>query len=212
MKAVRIATIGLTAALASATLTVAPAEASDSPAARAGTRSLATVLAADGNRFDKTWGDFDVLDRAVRTVLAAKPDSPVAVLADGDTRLTAFLPTDRAFRRLVRDLTGTAPHTERAVVTAAATRGVDTIEQVLLYHVVPGQTLTSGKVLKADDVELDTAEGGDIRVNIRKAGIFLRDDDPDDLNPRVIPSLLDINKGNRQVAHGITEVLRPSNL
>ena len=49
-------------------------------------------------------------------------------------------------------------------------------------------------------------------MNVRKAGIFLRDDDTDDQNPRVIPSLLDINKGNRQVAHGITEVLRPSNL
>ena len=82
----------------------------------------------------------------MRTVLDAKPASPVAVLADGSTRLTAFLPTDRAFRRLVRDLTGTAPDTERAVFTAAATLGVDTIEQVLLYHVVPGQTLTSGKV------------------------------------------------------------------
>ena len=30
----------------------------------------------------------------------------VAVLADGNTRLTAFLPTDRAFQRLVKDLTG----------------------------------------------------------------------------------------------------------
>ena len=212
MKAVRIATIGLTAALASTLVTLAPADAAEPPTARAGTRSLAAVLATDGNHFDKTWGDFDVLDRAVRTVLAAKPASPVAVLADGNTRLTAFLPTDRAFRRLVRDLTGTAPATERAVFAAAATLGVDTIEQVLLYHVVPGQTLTSGKVLKADGVELDTAEGGDIRVNIRTAGIFLRDDDTDDQNARVIPSLLDINKGNRQVAHGITEVLRPSNL
>jgi uncharacterized surface protein with fasciclin (FAS1) repeats len=134
------------------------------------------------------------------------------VLANGHTRLTAFLPTDRAFRRLVRDLTGTAPDTERAVFAAAATLGVDTIEQVLLFHVVPGQTLTSGKVLKADNVELVTAEGGDIRVNVRRAGIFLRDDDPDDQNPRVIPSLLDINRGNRQIAHGISEVLRPVNL
>ena len=212
MKAVRMASIGLTAALASALVTVAPADAAESPSMRAGTHSLAGVLAADGNRFDKTWGDFDVLDRAVRTVLAAKPASPVAVLADGSTRLTAFLPTDRAFRRLVRDLTGTAPATERAVFAATATLGVDTIEQVLLYHVVPGQTLTARKVLRADDVELTTAEGGDIRVNVRRAGIFLRDDDTDDQNPRVIPSLLDINKGNRQVAHGITEVLRPSNL
>lgn len=211
MKAVRIATIGLTAALASTIVTIAPAGADD-PASRAGTRSLATVLAADGNRFDRTWGDFDVLDRAVRTVLAAKPGSPVAVLADGTKRLTAFLPTDRAFRRLVRDLTGTAPDTERGVFRTAATLGVDTIEQVLLFHVVPGQTLTAGKVIRADGEWLDTAEGGDIRVNVRRAGIFLRDDDTDDRNARVIPSLLNINKGNRQVAHGISQVLRPSNL
>ena len=139
MKAVRIATIGLITALSSTAVAVAPADAAEPAATRAGTRSLATVLAADGNKFDRTWGDFDVLDRAVRTVLAAKPDSAVAVLADGNTRLTAFLPTDRAFRRLVRDLTGTAPATERAVFTAAATLGVDTIEQVLLFHVVPGR-------------------------------------------------------------------------
>jgi hypothetical protein len=198
-----------TAAAAVVGSLAAPATAA--PAAP-GTRSLATVLAADGNRFDRTWGDFDVLDRAVRTVLSAKPGSPVAVLADGDTRLTAFLPTDRAFRRLVRDVAGTAPHTERGVFTAVSGLGVDTIETVLLYHVVPGATLTSPKVLRADDVELTTAEGGDIRPNVRRAGIFIRDDDTDDRNARVIPSLLDINRGNKQVAHGITEVLRPSNL
>ena len=212
MKAVRIATIGLTAALASTLVTVAPADAAEPPSARAGTRSLASC---PGSRREPLRQDVGRLrrPRPCRAHGARRQaGSPVAVLADGNTRLTAFLPTDRAFRRLVRDLTGTAPATERAVFAAAATLGVDTIEQVLLYHVVPGQTLTSGKVLKADDVELDTAEGGDIRVNIRKAGIFLRDDDTDDQNARVIPSLLDINKGNRQVAHGITEVLRPSNL
>ena len=60
-----------------------------------------------------TGGDFDILDKAVHTVLAAKPRSAVAVLADGSVRLTAFLPTDRAFRGLVTDLTGHRRGTER---------------------------------------------------------------------------------------------------
>ena len=101
------------------------------------------MLAADGNKFDKNHGDFDVVDRAVRTVLGAKPDSPVGVLADGDTRVTAFIPTDRAFIRLVKDLTGTAPETEKAAFEAVAGFGVDTVETVLLYHVVSGVTINS---------------------------------------------------------------------
>jgi hypothetical protein len=44
------------------------------------------------------------LDNAVGAVLAAKPNSPVAVLADGNVPLTAFLPTDGAFRRLAHSL------------------------------------------------------------------------------------------------------------
>lgn len=209
-------TTALATALATAALAV-PAGATSGAAQsdthpRLGTRSLATVLAADGNRFDRKWGDFDILDRTVRTVLNAKPSSPVAVLADGRTRLTAFLPTDRAFRRLVVDLTGTRPATERATFTAAATLGVDTLETVLLFHVVPGDTITAREAAHADGVKLVTAEGGDIQIDVRRDGIFVRDDDFDDPNPRVLPWLTDINKGNRQIAHGISRVLRPSNL
>lgn len=49
-----------------------------------GTRSLAALLAKDGSGFDKNWSDYDILDNAVGAVgavLAAKPKSPVAVLA-----------------------------------------------------------------------------------------------------------------------------------
>ena len=199
------------AVAAGLTLAAAPAEAA--PPSRAGTTSLAEVLAADGHRFDHHWADFDIVDKAVTTVLGAKPDSAVAVLADGKTRLTAFLPTDRAFRKLVGSLTGTWPRTEKATFNAVASvADVDTLEAVLLYHVVPGATLTSAKVLKADGAELTTAQGGTVTVSVKGTKVTLGDLDPDARDPRANPNQLDINKGNRQIAHGIDRVLRPIDL
>ena len=64
------------------------------------------MLAKDGSGFDRNWNDFDIVDNAVTAVLTAKPGSAVGVLADGNVALTAFLPTDRAFRNLASDLTG----------------------------------------------------------------------------------------------------------
>ena len=48
-------------------------------------------------------------------VLAADPDSPVAVLADGNTRLTAFIPRDIAFRRLANDVLGRERRSEKEI-------------------------------------------------------------------------------------------------
>jgi hypothetical protein len=87
---------------------------------RTGDRSLAALLTADGNRFDRNGRDYDVVTEAVLAVLAAKPSSPVGVLADGSVPLTAFLPDDRAFRLLVKDLTGRWVVRESAVFAAVA--------------------------------------------------------------------------------------------
>ena len=198
-----------TALVAGGLMVTAAAPASAAP----GQGSLATVLAADGHRFDRNWGDFDIVDKAVVTVLKAKPDSPVAVLANGKVRLTAFLPTDAAFRRLVGSLTGTRPATERATFTRiAGLVDVDTLETILLYHVVPGATITAAKASKADGAKFTTAAGARLAVNVRRSGIYLRDKDHDAKNAMVIPALTDLNKGNRQIAHGINRVLRPVNL
>lgn len=211
-------TTGLTAMVAAGALaaTTAPANAAAASerSERGGTRSLATVLAADGHHFDHNWHDFDIVDAAVTTVLKAKPDSPVGVLADGKTRLTAFLPTDAAFQRLVKQLSGTSPHTEKATFKAVASvADVDTLESILLYHVVPGATITAKKAVKADGAKLKTAQGETIRVNVKGNGdIRLQDQDGNARNARVIPHLTDLNRGNRQVAHGVTQVLRPVNL
>jgi uncharacterized surface protein with fasciclin (FAS1) repeats len=202
--------------IAATTLATAPAaSAQETTAGKRGTTSLAEVLAADGNRFDRTARDFDIVHRAVVRVLKAKPESAVGVLADGEVRLTAFVPRDQAFRRLVRDLTGERKESEKAVYRALVrTAGIDTVESVLLYHVVPGAPIDAAAASRADGAKLATAlDGTKFTVNVRDNGsIWLRDKDRDDRNPMVMPKQTDINKGNKQIAHGIDRVLRPVDL
>lgn len=188
-----------------------PAQASDEQ--KLGKRSLAKVLAADGGGFDKNAGDFDILDNAVRAVLAADPDSPVAVLADGKVKLTAFAPTDAAFRRLTTELTGKRYDSERRVFNKLAkAAGVETIEDVLLYHVVPGAPITYKQAKAADGAKLETALEETVKVRVRNGRVILVDKDTDDRNARVVKDLKNINKGNRQIAHGVDRVLRPIDL
>ena len=90
------------------------------------------------------------------------------MLADGSTALTAFLPTDRAFRKLVHAVSGNRPRTEGATFRAVAGAfDVDTIETVLLYHVVPGATITYRQARQADGAALDTAAGAPLTVKVR---------------------------------------------
>jgi Fasciclin domain len=202
---------GLTGA---AVLTPSPASAHSSHPAHLGDRSLAALLTADGNRFDRNWNDYDVVTEAVLAVLAAKPSSPVGVLADGSVPLTAFLPTDRAFQLLVKDLTGRWVKSERGVFEAVAGLGIDTVETVLLYHVVAGKTLASPKVVAAakKGTRLTTAQGGSVKVTTRKGNIVLVDKDRDLADPTVILDGVDINKGNKQIGHAIDRVLLPVDL
>ena len=200
----------LVVALATVLATALPASATGKTK---GTVSLATVLAADGSGFDRNWNDFDITDNAVNAVLGAKPDSAVAVLADGTVPLTAFLPTDRAFRKLANDLTGKTYKTEAQVFAAlAGTLGIDTIENVLLYHVVPGATVTYRQALKSNGAVLSTAlPGASIKVKVVWCYLVsLKDNDPDASNPYVVKA--NLNKGNLQIAHGINRVLRPVDL
>ena len=213
MKFPRMATAVVTVGLAFA-LGAAPAVA-HTRSTEPGTRSLAAVLTADGNRFDRNPNDYDIVTEAVLAVLAAKPGSAVGVLADGKVALTAFLPNDWAFRSLVYDLTGRWYRSEASVFNSlVAAVGVDTVESVLLYHVVPGATITRKAALRSDNAVLDTAlAGATITVDVRHRWlrkVVLVDADPNDRNPVV--RKFDINRGNLQIAHGITAVLRPADL
>jgi len=213
-----VGAIMATGAIAAATLGQAgPAAATTSTeGSELGTTSLAEVLTSDGNQFDHNRYDYDIVTEAVLAVLAAKPESPVGLLTDGTVPLTAFIPNDFSFKVLAKDLTGQWPHSEQAAFEAiAGAVGIDAIETVLLYHVVPGATIDSAAALAADGVALTTAQGGTFTVKVlNPSAPFVRliDNDPSDRNPFLAPRKLDINKGNAQIAHGIWFVLRPIDL
>jgi uncharacterized surface protein with fasciclin (FAS1) repeats len=175
-----------------------------------GTKSLAEVLTAKSS-FDKNKKNYDVLTAAILAVLKAKPDSAVKVLTDGNTALTAFIPNDGAFLNLVKALTGKKAKTEAAALKTVASLGIPKVEQILLYHVVPGDAILSGDALKADGASLQTAAAGKvIKVGVKGTKITLTDYNKKLKNPVVLLSQVDINKGNKQVAHGIDAVLMPT--
>ncbi len=182
--------------------------------------SLADVLAADGRAFDDHSSDFDILDAAVSAVLEAKPDSPLAVLADGDQPLTAFLPEDNGFTALAYDIqgaTGEYPDSEQEAFDTIATLGVDTIESVLLFHVVPGDTLEYGDLaaLRQGAPVITALDGQKLTITVwnrdpakGRIGAVVVNDGSDYygqlLNQR------DINVGNPQIAHSIVlDTLKP---
>jgi uncharacterized surface protein with fasciclin (FAS1) repeats len=203
----KVAALGAATLIGATALVAAPA----AQAADMGEKSLASVLNVGKAKFDKNHKDYDIVTKAAEAVLAAKPDSAVAVLADGTTAVTAFIPNDRAFMNLASALTGNKVRTEAGAFKAVAGLGIDTVETVLLYHVVPGATILSGDALKANGARLDTAvDGKVIRVKVTSTpSIILGDYSPKLKNPRVILSQVDINEGNMQVAHGIDAVLLP---
>lgn len=181
--------------------------------AQAGNQSLATVLTSDNNKFDSNKKDFDILTEAVLAVLAAKPDSTVSVLTDGNFKLTAFAPTDQAFKNLASDLKGRKIKKEKKAFKIVASLGIDTVENVLLYHVVPGVKINGKTALKSNGAVLPTALGGEtikVRVKSHPVRIKLSDKDRNDKNARV--QVTNINKGNKQIAHAINQVLRPVDL
>jgi uncharacterized surface protein with fasciclin (FAS1) repeats len=89
--------------------------------------------------------------------------------------------------------------------------GIDTVEAVLLYHVVPGATIDKRAALRSDNARLTTAAGAKIKVDVRGwYRVTLVDADRNDRNPTVVK--FNINKGNKQIAHAIDRVLRPVDL
>jgi uncharacterized surface protein with fasciclin (FAS1) repeats len=185
------------------------------PAAQAapGTTSLAEILLADTNKngdptFDGNGKDFDILTAAVLGVLAADPYSPVSVLTKGNVRLTAFIPTDAAFARTAKDLGITAKNEQRLTAKLVTALGLDGIEEVLLYHVVPGVKINAKTAAQSDGARLTMANGQAVKVNVAKSGIYLKDQTKGVANPQVV--VTNINKGNKQIAHAINRVLLPN--
>ncbi len=182
-------------------LAVAPAT------AKAGNDSLASVLLADNDEFDSNGKDYDILTQAALAVITADDKSPVALVTQGDQRLTVFAPQDRAFINLVKGL-GVEVNSEQAAFEAiASTLSIKQIENILLYHVVAGKTITSKQAAKANGTKLKTAQGGKLTIKVKKGKIRVVDQNKDFPTARVVQA--GINKGNKQIAHGINAVLVP---
>jgi uncharacterized surface protein with fasciclin (FAS1) repeats len=184
---------------------VAPAPAN----ATTGTNSLAAVLDVANPAFDRNNADFDILTAAVLAVLEAKPNSPVSVLADGSVALTAFIPTDGAFRKLVRQLgvRNWRTMSEADVFGAVAGLGIDAVEKVLLHHVVVGPAINLNAAVRANGAVLTTAAGQNLTVRV-DSSLRLQSDAPF-WDPTVSLARTDINAGNLQLAHVINNVIVP---
>ncbi|MFE7846693.1 fasciclin domain-containing protein [Microbacterium sp. NPDC057407] len=156
------------------------------------------VAASGGGTPDNNPYDYDLL---VQAVLATGLD---ATLADTSTKFTVFAPNDRAFLRLVKDLTGTAPESEAAALTTITTAFTgDQIANILRYHVVAGKKLGPIKVLTSKSLTM--ANGGIVKPR----GITLRDETPSLADPRLVLWAINIQASNG-VIHTIDRVLVPA--
>jgi uncharacterized surface protein with fasciclin (FAS1) repeats len=204
MKRTLFAAIGLGLVAALAVPAVAPASAATSP-------SLAQILLSDSKRdakngFDSNPNDFDIVTQA----LLLFPDLTKAASSPGN--LTVFLPTDFAFRQLVRDLTGKTVYKESEIFKAVASLGADTVKAVLMYHIIAGTRIDYATALKADGASLTTLGGGTITVDIQGRvfkRVVLQDKDPDLRDPKVIVANIRASNG---IAHVIDRVLLPINV
>ena len=205
MKIRRIATAAAAVALVGSVALASPAQAQDAP-------TLAGILQAQGGGTDRNWYDFDILAAGVDAAgLTETLDTP-------GLDVTVFIPNDRAFQALVADQFGwrywfasEAKILQKVVELEQAAPG--TLETVILYHVVPGQIDSATALSVPRGTALTTLQGGDIKVYpYKRLGTAkLVDQDPNDINPFLIRSKLDIQASNG-IAHGISFVLRPVDL
>ena len=175
-----------------------------------GIESITKKIDISDFKFDSDLSDYDIFKNLLLDVLASKPKSAAWALADGNVALTAFIPTDRAFRKLVKSLTGKYLAKEVNIYNTLLSLGTTKLEQVLLYHVVIGAPLASGEVLTKNGEFLTTVQGATIRVALVDTVLRIRDKDTKRENPEVILTRVDQNLGNRQMFHPINGVLLPA--
>ena len=206
----------LSSAIAAVALVVSPLsvaqaedEAVEATSIVLSTMPLTEVLNLSRADFDDDLGDYDIFTYLFMEVWGAKPLSAVGVISDGYVPLTAFIPTDRAFRKLTTAITGKRLKNESVIANTVMSLGVKAVEQVLLYHVVLGAPIESPTALQANGAVLTSANDQTFKVNVSGTVITLVDKDKTRKNAVVLLGKVDINSGHTQVAHCINQVMLP---
>ena len=190
--------IAVTAAVAAFAVAAAPASARHHHHHPPGTIVDVAVAASGGGAPDSNPYDYDLLVQAV-TATGLAP-----VLADRSSTFTVFAPDDKAFERLVADISGSWPASEAdALAAITSTFTLDQIKNVLLYHVVAGRRLGPLQVLFARSLTM--ANNGIVRPR----GLRLKDENPAFRDPKLLLYALNIRASNG-VIHGIDRVLVPA--
>jgi uncharacterized surface protein with fasciclin (FAS1) repeats len=158
------------------------------------------VAASGGGTPDSNHNDYDILVQALLATGLA------SVVGDTSKTFTVFAPNDRAFLRLVTDLTGKAPASEAAALnTIVSTFSTAQISDILLYHVVAGKRLGPLQVVFSRSITM--ANGHKIYPRL----LTLRDETPSLRDPRLVLSGINIQASNG-VIHTIDRVLVPAGL
>lgn len=168
---------------------------------------------------DKRYGSFNIIGNVVLALADTGDLSAADVEALGSAEITAFLPTDRAFRRLVADLSGKRVWQvrESAVIPFLVDNlPLATIAEVVKYHIYAAGKVDYRAALSLDsnrrkgtNVYIPMYNGGELGIDRRWFFIQLRDSGEAGFganNPWVI--MPDIDAGNALV-HGINRVLLP---
>jgi hypothetical protein len=168
---------------------------------------------------DKDRGQFNIIGNAVLALAGSGDLTADDVAALGSAEITAFLPTDVAFRRLVADLQGVKwwqVGEDSVIPILVDTLGLPTIAEVVKYHVYAGGQVDYRTALSLDsnrrngtDLFIEMYSGGELGIDRR--GRFLRLDDAGIAGfganrPWVIKRNIDAGSA---IVHGISEVLLP---
>jgi uncharacterized surface protein with fasciclin (FAS1) repeats len=154
----RLRFAGLLAAVVLSGAVVGACGDDDDPPSSTGTTMVAPSETGDIVAVATEAGDFSVL-------LAAATSAGLVDELQGPGPLTVFAPTDEAFAAALQQL---------GLTKDQLLADTDTLQSILLYHVVKGEVPAS-EVVELDGEDVETLNGASVRVDVMGSDVTLND-------------------------------------